>query len=76
MTHSQLMTHFHESLFLLSTGIHLVPVSSWTMELQGSKRVAIAGATGKRQITAVFCGTAIGEFLPIQLIYGGKTAPL
>ena len=68
------MTHFHQSLFLLSTGIHLVPVSSWTMELQGSKHVAIAGATDKRQITATFCGTAMGEFLPIQLIYGGKTA--
>ena len=27
----------------------------------------------KRQITAVFLGTLLGEFLPVQLIYGGKT---
>lgn len=51
----------------------LVPVSSWTMEKEGSKCVSIAGATDKRQITAVFCGTAIGTFLPVQLIYFGKT---
>ena len=28
----------------------------------------------KRQITVVFCGNTAGEFLPIQLIYTGKTA--
>lgn len=56
------------------TGLNLVPVSSWTMELKGSKCVAIQGLTDKRQITGVFCGTLIGEFLPIQLIYGGKTS--
>ena len=27
----------------------------------------------KRQITAVLFGTLLGEFLPVQLIYGGKT---
>ena len=27
----------------------------------------------KRQITGVFCETLVGEFLPMQLIYGGKT---
>ena len=27
----------------------------------------------KRQITAVFFGTLLGEFLPVQLIYCGKT---
>ena len=36
-------------------GINIVPVSSWTMEREGSTSVAIAGATDKRQITAVFC---------------------
>ena len=54
-------------------GIYIVPVSSWTMEKEGSKHVAVTGATDKRQITAVFCGTAVGEFLPVQLIYAGKT---
>ena len=52
------------------TGIHLVPTSSWTLERQGSKRVEI---TYKRQITAVFCGSLRGDFLPIQGIYKGKT---
>ena len=55
------------------TGLNLVPVSSWTMEAKGSKRVAIQGLTDKRQITGVFCGTLLGEFLPIQLIYASKT---
>lgn len=43
------------------------------MEREGARRVPVMGATDKRQITAVFCGTAVGEFLPIQLIYPGKT---
>lgn len=56
------------------TGIHLVPASSWTMEQVGSKRVEISGVNDKRQITAIFCGSLAGDFLPIQLIYQGKTA--
>ena len=55
------------------TGIKLVPCSSWTMEKQGEKRVEMAGVNDKRQITAVFCGTLLGDFLPVQLIYKGKT---
>ncbi len=43
------------------------------MEQEGSRRVAIAGVNDKKQITAVFCANAIGKFLPIQLIYAGKT---
>ena len=31
------------------------------------------GLEDKCQITAVFCGTLCGQFLSIQLIYGGKT---
>ncbi len=42
------------------------------MEQRGSRRVAIA-AGDKKQIPAIFSGTAAGEFLPIQLIYAGKT---
>ena len=56
------------------SGIHLVPASSWTMEQVGSKRVEITGVNDKRQITAIFCGSLTGDFLPIQLIYQGKTA--
>ena len=54
------------------TGISIVPGSSWKMEAKGSKRVEIIGISDKRQITALFCGTASGEFLPFQLIYQGK----
>ena len=55
------------------TGLNLVPVSSWRMTSKGSKCVEIQGLTDKRQITGVLCGTLLGEFLPPQLIYGGKT---
>lgn len=55
------------------TGIHYVPVSNWTLAEEGSKRVAIAGADDKRQITAVFASTKSGKFLPPQIIYAGKT---
>ena len=55
------------------TGLKIVPVSSWTMEERGAKRVEIARVNDKRQITAVFAATPIGEFLPFQVIYQGKT---
>ena len=55
------------------TGIKLGPSSSWTMDRQGVKRVEIAGATDKRLITAVFCGSLLGDFLPLQDIYQGTT---
>ena len=56
------------------TGIKIVPVSSWTMEKKGTRRVEIAGVDDKRQITATFAATAVGDFLPVQLIYQGKTS--
>ena len=55
------------------TGINLVPVSSWTMDQSGAKRVEVKGVNDRRQITALFCGTLTGDFLPVQLIYKGKT---
>jgi transposase-like protein len=55
------------------TGIKYVPVGNWTMAKEGSKRVDIVGMDDKRQITAVFGCTMEGEFLPPQIIYGGKT---
>ena len=51
------------------TGIHIVPVSSWTMDKEGSKGVGVIGANDKKQITAVFCGSLTGDHLPLQLIY-------
>ena len=49
-----------------------VPVSSRTMAEQNSKHVAIRGSTYKQAITATFPLTYSNEFLPMQLIYGGK----
>ena len=56
------------------TGIHLVPASTWTMNKEGFKRIEVSGVNDKRQITAVFCGTLTDDFLPLQLIYKGKSA--
>jgi len=56
------------------TGIKLVPSSSRTMEQRGIKRVEMVDQNDKRQITAAFCGTLQGDFLPLQVIYMGKTA--
>ena len=55
------------------TGLNLIPSSSWTMEQRGARRVEITGLNDKRMITAVFCGTLCGDFLPLQLVYQGKT---
>lgn len=44
------------------TGIKIVPSSTWTMERQGTKRVDLVGAGDKRLITAVFCGSLVGDF--------------
>ena len=55
------------------TGINYVPISKWTMEKEGTKRIEIVGIDNKRQLTAVFTGVMSGEFLPVQLIYQGKT---
>ena len=35
------------------TGINIVPVSQWTMEVEGTKRVEIQGIDDKRQITGM-----------------------
>lgn len=55
------------------TAMKMVPTSAWTMEKRGTKRVEIAAADDKRQITAVFAGSLTGAFLPIQLVYKGTT---
>ena len=39
------------------TGLHIVPVSQWTMAKEGSKRVEIAGSEDKRQITGMLLFT-------------------
>ena len=56
------------------TGIKMVPCTKWTMKKQGTRRVELTGVTDKRQMTAIFCGTLTGDFLPLQLIYQDKTS--
>ena len=55
------------------TAVKVIPSASWTMEKRGLKRVEISAKDDKRQITAVFACTMSGTFLPVQLIYEGKT---
>ena len=43
------------------------------MDDKGSKKVKIEGLGDKRQITATFAGAMNGEFLPMQILYQGKT---
>ena len=55
------------------TPLSYVSPGKYTFDLKGSKTVLIKGVDDKRQITATFTVTASGSFLPIQLIYSGKT---
>ena len=55
------------------TRLDLVPASNWTLERKGAKRVQIKGFKDKRMITEVFRCSPVGETLPFQVIYGGKT---
>ena len=55
------------------TGINLVPGALWTMDKREKKRIDISGFKDKRKITAIMCGSFMGEVLPPQLIYGGKS---
>ena len=43
------------------------------MEQEGTKRVELLGKDDKRQLTALFAGSMSGDFLPVQLVYQGKT---
>ena len=44
------------------------------MALEGSRRVEVTGPLAdKRQISATFAVTLSGAFLPMQLLYQGKT---
>ena len=43
------------------------------MSKEGSKRVEVVGLKDKRQITALFGGSMSGDFLPVQVVYQGKT---
>ena len=49
-------------------GMNYVPVSSWTMAKEGSKRVEIGGLTDKQQLTLVLAGSMIGDFWPQYMV--------
>ena len=50
-----------------------VSVGKKTIAARGSMSVLIKGLTDKRNITLNFVISLSGEFLPVQIIYGGKT---
>ena len=56
------------------TGIKLVRCSSWIMEQRGANTVEVIRTNDTRQITAVFCGSLVGDFLTLQVNYAAKTA--
>ena len=60
-------------LTLAQTPLSYVSPGKDTFDSKGSKTGPIKGVNDKCQITATFSVTASGSFLPIQLIYSGKT---
>ncbi len=50
-----------------------VSVGKSTMHARGAKSVPIQGLKDKRNITLTFVVSLSGEFLPMQIIYAGKT---
>lgn len=56
------------------TPISYCPAGKYTMADKGTSKIAIAGQTDKRNLTAVLACTLAGGFLPPQLIYKGATA--
>ena len=55
------------------TSLSCVSPGKYTFDSKGSKTVPMKGVDDKRQITATFTVAGSGSFLPIQLIYSGKT---
>ena len=55
------------------TPLPYVSPGKHTFDVKGVKTVPIKGIDDKRQITATFAISMSGEFLPIQVIYEGKT---
>ena len=55
------------------TPLSYVSPGKYTFSFKGAKNVPIRGVDDKRQITGTFAVTLTGKFLPMQLIYNGKT---
>ena len=56
------------------TAIKCIPLFNWTMAQEGSNWVKVVGIEGKRQITATFAVSLSSSFLPVQMVYDGKTS--
>ena len=56
------------------TGFNIAPAGNWTLEGAGTSRVEIVAQDDMHQITATYTSTLSGAFLPIQILYKGKTA--
>lgn len=54
------------------TGVNIVPVGNWTVDLEGNKQVKTTGLDDKRQITVTLACTASGVLLDPQVIYEGS----
>ena len=55
------------------TPLKYAPVSSQTLAKKNVKTVAISGLSYRQGLTATFGVTFSNQFLPMQLVYGGKT---
>ena len=55
------------------TLLSYVSLGKYTFNSKGAKNVPIKSVDDKRQITATFTISATNDFLPMQLIYPGKT---
>ena len=55
------------------TPLSYVSPGKYTFDVKGVKTVPIKGIDDKRQITSTFAISMSGEFLPIQVIYEGKS---
>ena len=55
------------------TPLKYVPTGNFTLAAKRSTTVTMEGGSDKRCITGTFGITFTNKFLPIQLIYGGKT---
>ena len=60
-------------MILDQTFLKYIPAMNHTMAKQNSKSVSIAGSSDKRSLTGTFTMTLNGHFLPMYLIYRGKT---
>ena len=56
------------------TSLKYVPVGNETLAPRGETSVGIKGSSDKCSITGTFAISLHGDFLPLQLIYGGKTS--